>query len=105
MPLSRVRLAAVALLQRGRDDKEKQHIAYKVVPACMPQHMTEQPDKKQRIGQRRAVDAEKMIGCPPVGQMTERQRSKRQKEKGQRDRGVVLQMDIAALHGGCASFV
>ena len=62
--------AAVALLQRGRDDKEKQHVAYKVVPACMAQHMTKQPNKKQRIGQRRTIDAEKMIGRPPIGQVT-----------------------------------
>ena len=65
------RNTAVALLQRGRDDKEKQHVAYKVVPACMAQHMTKQPDKKQRIGQRRTIDAEKMIGRPPIGQVTQ----------------------------------
>lgn len=65
------RNTAVALLQRGRDDKEKQHVAYKVVPACMAQHMTKQPDKKQRIGQRRMIDAEKMIGRPPIGQVTQ----------------------------------
>ena len=63
--------AAVALLQRGRDDKEKQQVAYKVVPACMAQHMTKQPDKKQRIRQRRTIDAEKRIGRPPIGQVTQ----------------------------------
>ena len=63
--------AAVAPLQRGRDDKEKQHVAYKMVPACMAQHMTKQPDKKQRIGQRRTIDAEKMIGRPPSGQVVQ----------------------------------
>jgi len=37
----------------------------------MAQHMTKQPDKKQRIGQRRTIDAEKMIGRPPIGQVTQ----------------------------------
>ncbi len=72
---------AVLFLHRRADDEEKQHIVQEMVPAAVAQHMAEEPDVKQRVFQRTAIDAEQVLCGPAAGPLPQEQHPQREQKK------------------------
>ena len=68
--------ASVFFLRRGAQDQKIEHIALKMCPVGMAQHMAEQAEIGQRIGQTAPVDTEKKIVAPSAGGVGQQQRTR-----------------------------
>ena len=86
------RLAAVLFFHWRANNEQQQHVVQKVVPAGMAQHMAEEPDVKQRVFQRTAIDAEQVLCGPAARPLPQEQSPQGEQKKGQDHRRIVLQL-------------
>ena len=63
-----------------------------MIPAGMAQHMAEEPDVKQRVFQRTAIDAEQVLCGPAARPLPQEQSPQGEQKKGQDHRRIVLQL-------------
>ena len=88
------RNAAVFFLHGRAHHQQQQHIIEKMLPVCMAQHMTEQPDVTQRVPPRGAVHAEQVHGAPAVRPAVCQQHQHGQQKKGKDHRRVILELQF-----------
>ena len=74
--------AAVFLLQTGAHQQQEQHVAHVVLIAGVTQHMAEEADIGQRIGQRGAVHGEELRRGGAVGPVAQQQGDQAQQGEG-----------------------
>ena len=84
--------AAVFFLHRRADDQQQEHIVQEMIPAGMAQHMAEEPDVKQWVFQRTAIDAEQVLCGPAACPLPQEQSPQGEQKKGQDHRRIVLQL-------------
>lgn len=86
--------AAVFFLHGRAHHQQQQHIIEKMLPVCMAQHMTEQPDVAQRVPPRGAVHAEQVHGAPAVRPAVCQQHQHGQQKKGKDHRRIILEFQF-----------
>ena len=83
---------AIFFFHRRADDQQQEHIVQEMIPAGMAQHMAEEPDVKQRVFQRTAIDAEQVLCGPAACPLPQEQSPQGKQKKGQDHRRIVLQL-------------
>ena len=86
--------AAVFFLHWRTHHQQQQHIIEKMLPVCMAQHMTEQPDVAQRVPPRGTVHAKQVHGAPAVRPAVCQQHQHGQQKKGKDHRRVILKLQL-----------
>ena len=89
--------APVFFLHRRADDEEIEHVSGKMLPAGVAQHMTEQADIGEGIGQGAAIDAEAQGVGRPAGEHRQGKGPGAQENIGEDDGGLVLDLFHAPL--------
>ena len=72
--------------------QQQEHIVQEMIPAGMAQHMAEEPDVKQWVFQRTAIDAEQVLCGPAACPLPQEQSPQGEQKKGQDHRRIVLQL-------------
>ena len=83
--------SAIFFFHRRAKDQQQEHIVQEMIPAGMAQHMAEEPDVKQWVFQRTAIDAEQVLCGPAACPLPQEQRPQGEQKKGQDHRRIVLQ--------------
>ncbi len=83
---------AIFFFHRRADDQQQEHIVQEMIPAGMAQHMAEEPDVKQWVFQRTAIDAEQVLCGPAACPLPQEQSPQGEQKKGQDHRRIVLQL-------------
>ena len=84
--------AAIFFFHRRANDQQQEHIVQEMIPAGMAQHMAEEPDVKQWVFQRTAIDAEQVLCGPAACPLPQEQSPQGEQKKGQDHRRIVLQL-------------
>ena len=92
MPPEKPDSDAIFFFLRRADDQQQEHIVQEMIPAGMAQHMAEEPDVKQWVFQRTAIDAEQVLCGPAACPLPQEQSSQGEQKKGQDHRRIVLQL-------------